>query len=732
MAESNKRPAQSPLSGDEDDLKRRIIMVDPPVLVSLEETSEEEDETSGDTALEELLKNGAGKEPDTSHSAAERVDSLINRMDKFMECFANLHSTVTKNQNSNSRKFKRLELAHNDLATKVTSSANSMVDRLDSLETKLKETQSENTKLADKIRRIEEEQISREGRQKQVNDNNAKRLISLEEEQGFVNRNLLDCRSEVKEKKLILSGVAESPNEDVSKVALDSINKVIEAAIAVKAPDAQLGNLRKLHRGSIDNVYRIGKVARGPYNRNISVTFLKYDDKDMVIKAKSDLKGDADVKIFFNEDVSTDGRVLKARLRRIVQVAKEQGKSAKMSGNKVTINSRTYHSNELSLLPEDVADGLKHEKLIEDGIIFKGENSIFSNFYPAAFVFDENVFQHVEQYYQHCKAEHHNETLTADRIMRMSNPRRIKALGDSIESNPDWLERRMMVLYRGIKSKFEQNWHLQDELIASHGKQLYEATTDRYFGCGISFESTRWEQRDWPGENVAGLILMKVREELLGMQHEQSPASNTLIDIASEGGLDTSTIMDTHDGSTTVPLPDNECNETPSVATQAMNPHQSLGDSNRPSNKTMSRVSVQSGSSVRERELSYHTSSNMVNSTVSPPHRGPTITYGDQSSVQYRGTNRKGRGRGRGRNFRGFNNQQRYASGKTRKQQTKMTDSDRDFLLGSSSNNRYDSVNTSSTPKNQNKNCSNPLGLSDHQLKGLALLGLSLPASTTH
>lgn len=152
-----------------------------------------------------------------------------------------------------------------------------------------------------------------------MNDNNGKKFISLEEEQGFTNKNVFDCRSEVKERKLILSGVAESPNEDVSKVALDSINKVIEAVIAAKAPDAQLGGLRKLHRGSIDNVFRIGKVARGPFNRNISVTFLKYDDKDMVIRARSEVKGDADIKIFFNEAVLTDSRVLKTRLRRIAQ-----------------------------------------------------------------------------------------------------------------------------------------------------------------------------------------------------------------------------------------------------------------------------------------------------------------------------------------------------------------------------------------------------------------------------
>lgn len=224
------------------------------------------------------------------------------------------------------------------------------MDRLDSLEQELKDTRSENAKLADKVRRLEDEQTCKDRLQKQVNNRNARKFIALEEEQGVTNKNLYDCRSEGKERKLILSNVAETPNEDVSKQALDSINKVIEAVIARKAPEVQLGGLKKLHRGSIDNVYRIGKNMRGHFSRNISVTFMRYDDKEMVLKTKSEIKGDDDVKIFLNEDVSADGRILKTQLKRIAQVAYSQGKNARVAGNKVRIDGRSYYSNELALI----------------------------------------------------------------------------------------------------------------------------------------------------------------------------------------------------------------------------------------------------------------------------------------------------------------------------------------------------------------------------------------------
>lgn len=46
---------------------------------------------------------------------------------------------------------------------------------------------------------------------------------------------------------------------------------------------------------------------------------------------------------------------------------------------------------------------------------------------------------------------------------------------------------------------------------------LFEATTDQFFGCGVSLQSKKWATKDWSGENVAGRILMKVRAELSGL-----------------------------------------------------------------------------------------------------------------------------------------------------------------------------------------------------------------------
>lgn len=376
MSGNNKRHAQSPLSGDEEDLKSRIIMEEVPNLVALDELPDSEDQATADNGGSALLAilEGEGKTNTQSEKASsDKVDRLIDRMDRFMECFANLHSTVSRNQSSNQQNFKRLEAAHNDMVNKVVKSAESTESRLESLEAKLEESLAANEKLVDKVTNLENEQDRRFKIQRQINDDSSKTINSLEIEQGYTNRYLHDCRSETKERKMIISGIPESSGENVKMTALNKINKVIEAVLALKNPDHDLTGVRKLKVRDIDNVYRIGKNPSGSRKRNISVTFLSVDDREMVINAKSNLKDDQSIKYFFNEDVSIDGRALKTRLKHIAQVANSLGFTAKATGNKVTINSRAYFSNELHLIPAEVSDGLKQEREIDGGIIYKGE-----------------------------------------------------------------------------------------------------------------------------------------------------------------------------------------------------------------------------------------------------------------------------------------------------------------------------------------------------------------------
>lgn len=375
----------------------------------------------------------------------------------------------------------------------------------------------------------------------------------------------------------------------------------------------------------------------------------------MVLSAKRNLQEDQGIKYFLSEDVSNEGRALKSELKRIAQVANQQGKTAKVTGNKVTINSRPYFSNELSMIPPDVTEGLKHEKEIEGGIVYKGERSILSNSFPSPFTYNGIEYCHVEQYFQHCKATHHNDHQAAERIMRLSNPRRIKSVGDGIEAKQTWLEGRMMTLYHGVKAKFDQNWSLHDELIATKGKQLYEGTTDPYFACGLGYESTKWADHDWSGENVAGLILMKIRDELLNQLPAAQVSEGTTDETTSRESLESSMNVDTQ----SQPLDDSAADADVSTSTVI--------------DKPLSEAPPTGGPSDQKEDVPINTSSTNTDSSVN------ILSHGYQPPQRGRKSNRRGRGKGRGRGGRPHQSQQMASS---RRPQDSLTDSDRSFLCG--------------------------------------------------
>lgn len=541
MSATPKRRAQSPLEGEGSENKRRNMFEDPPPLVSLEEIQDEDSLSDAEMDLPTKIMDNKNKEEQTSAKTLttdEKVDKLIDKMDqldRFFECFHAIHKASRKDQRNTNRKFKHLEEAHNDLILKVVDSDSLTNARLDRLEERLAQSESVNKDLTDKIAALETTHDRQVSAQHSINVDNAKKMNKLELDQGYTDRNVLDLASEVKERKIIISRVFESRNEDVITVAMECINKVINAAISDLPPDAGLDGLRILMPPAIDNVYRIGKY-RTNGSRNISVTFLRKDEKEMVCRARAATKDNKDIRFFISDDQTHDGRSLKAQLKRISSTAKFKGHDAKVTGNKVVIDSRSYAANEIALIPKSISTELKQEKQVDGGIAYRGDRSIFSNFFPAPFTIDGTDYASSEQYYQCQKARHHGDDETADRILTLSNPWRIKVLGDNIEPNKEWISRRMKVMYDANSAKFRQNWPLHDELLRTKGLKLCEATTDMFWACGVGFDSHRWSTMDWKGENVAGLIVMKVRDELLEEATGSFPNENTLTGIACDAG----------------------------------------------------------------------------------------------------------------------------------------------------------------------------------------------------
>ena len=153
---------------------------------------------------------------------------------------------------------------------------------------------------------------------------------------------------------------------------------------------------------------------------------------------------------------------------------------------------------------------------VRGGIAFQGKHSYLSNFYQAQFEYQNVEYQNVEQCYQHIKPIANNNACLAAKILASSDPVVVKSYGKQIQESREWKERQFDTLEAIVTAKFIQNPGLKNQLVATGNLALYEATTGRVYGCGLSlFQRARIGVNN-PGQNKFGELLETVRRNLSG------------------------------------------------------------------------------------------------------------------------------------------------------------------------------------------------------------------------
>jgi hypothetical protein len=151
-------------------------------------------------------------------------------------------------------------------------------------------------------------------------------------------------------------------------------------------------------------------------------------------------------------------------------------------------------------------------------VFFWRTASPFSNWHPAKFEIDGVKFHNTEQHMMWSKAVLMNDMETANKILATSDPRTIKALGREVKNFKSdlWDKVKFEVVFNGCKAKFTQNEKLKKALLDTGDKKICEASPyDKIWGLALDEESAKKiPESEWPGQNLLGKILMKVREDL--------------------------------------------------------------------------------------------------------------------------------------------------------------------------------------------------------------------------
>lgn len=158
--------------------------------------------------------------------------------------------------------------------------------------------------------------------------------------------------------------------------------------------------------------------------------------------------------------------------------------------------------------------------LIEEFEFFYETKNCFSQWYKCEFEFGGTQFSSAEQFMMHEKALLFNDQNSAEMILETNNPREHKEIGRNVKGfdNSIWVKNSVDIVYEGNKQKFTQNQKLLNKLFKTKGKTLVESSpTDSIWGIGLSAESPKKiKRRKWKGDNLLGIVLTELREELRG------------------------------------------------------------------------------------------------------------------------------------------------------------------------------------------------------------------------
>ena len=77
----------------------------------------------------------------------------------------------------------------------------------------------------------------------------------------------------------------------------------------------------------------------------------------------------------------------------------------------------------------------------------------------------------------------------------------------------EWDAKRRDIMKNGLKAKFSDP-DLSAYLLATGNAHLMEASHDKIWGTGINIKNDRCLEDKYEGENLMGILLMEVRDEL--------------------------------------------------------------------------------------------------------------------------------------------------------------------------------------------------------------------------
>ena len=177
------------------------------------------------------------------------------------------------------------------------------------------------------------------------------------------------------------------------------------------------------------------------------------------------------------------------------------------------MNSTSNHTPSVNLKNDDTI------RVTDKFILFY--QGWLSQHFIAPIIINNVLYNCNEQYMMAQKAVLFHDEDIHSQIMKSPDPRKQKKLGRLVDGFRDeiWDLHKEQVIYNANYAKYTQNQHLQQKLLSLTfaNRMFVEASrSDRVYGIGLSVQDRKADMRcNWKGQNLLGMVITRVRDELL-------------------------------------------------------------------------------------------------------------------------------------------------------------------------------------------------------------------------
>lgn len=269
-----------------------------------------------------------------------------------------------------------------------------------------------------------------------------------------------------------------------------------------------------LSQVKIVRVFRLGvKRVGGPPRKVLLELDCPISRDFLLANARLITKSGNDGKPYYlNDDIPEELRRWKTDVQKYMRYMEKKGHRIEKVGEDMMIDGRRWRMSDLNNLPEGQRF-MDSRTISQNGrVAFQSSVSPLSNLYHCQLRIDGQIFKSTEHAYNYLKCTHHGLTQLAQDVKQQPTSYKAMNLGKGVTENAEWLNKRIEVMERLVKSKVEQVPIFRDTLKKTTNSRLVENSWSHFWGSGCNFLADVVWDGTYKGQNQFGRLLERVRD----------------------------------------------------------------------------------------------------------------------------------------------------------------------------------------------------------------------------